>query len=112
MDDDIMTSQQAADKLGVKVQTIYIWIKAGILPASKIGKLFFIREADIQRLLNPQPIQTKPEKDPIAEYRKVAAALKSANVTISAAQTLEVTRQLMDDEDTNAKTSPTITGDK
>lgn len=49
------------------------------------------------------------EKDPAAQYRKVEAALKHAGATLSAAQTLEVTRALMDDDDGNVSTSPTIT---
>jgi len=71
MNDNIMTSQQAADKVGVTVYTIYNWIKAGLLPASKIGKLFFIREADIQRLLNTKQIPST--KTGNAEGRMIIA---------------------------------------
>lgn len=43
--------QEVADLLGVKVLTVYRWIKAGKLEAVKIGQ-WRISESELQRLLS------------------------------------------------------------
>lgn len=40
--------EQVADKYGVKVITVWDWIRKGRLPAMKIGKQYRITESDIK----------------------------------------------------------------
>lgn len=39
--------EQVANRYGVKVTTVWEWIKAQKLPAVKIGKSYRIKEADL-----------------------------------------------------------------
>jgi len=49
---DFYLVEELADKLRVNKMTIYRWIKAGKLSASKIGKEYRIARADFERLIN------------------------------------------------------------
>jgi excisionase family DNA binding protein len=50
--DDFYLVEELADKLRVNKMTIYRWIKAGKLRASKIGKEYRIARSDFERLIN------------------------------------------------------------
>ncbi len=39
--------EQVAERYGVKVATVWEWIKAKKLPAVKVGKLYRIKECDL-----------------------------------------------------------------
>jgi excisionase family DNA binding protein len=45
---DFLTTQQAADKLGVHRSRIHALIQAGRLPAQKFGNVYMIKEADLK----------------------------------------------------------------
>jgi putative molybdopterin biosynthesis protein len=47
----LMTPQEVADYLRVHVLTIYRYIKAGEIPAAKIGGRYRIDQADVVRFL-------------------------------------------------------------
>ena len=49
---DFYLVEELAEKLRVNKMTIYRWIKAGKLAASKIGKEFRITKAEFERLIN------------------------------------------------------------
>jgi excisionase family DNA binding protein len=54
-----------ADELGVDVQTVRRWIKAGDLPAFKPGKEYRVREADLQEFLAAREVRPKaPSRSP------------------------------------------------
>ena len=48
----VYTAEEAAALLKVHVQTIRAYIKAGRLRASKLGRVYRIREADLYQLLD------------------------------------------------------------
>jgi excisionase family DNA binding protein len=52
-DSKLLRIKEVADLLGVNVRTVYRRIWDGKLPASKIGGLYYIRESDLQALLQP-----------------------------------------------------------
>jgi len=43
--------EDAADEIGVTTQTIYAYIKKGILPASKVGRKLLIKRSDLENAL-------------------------------------------------------------
>ena len=45
-----MRLQEAADALGVHYQTAYAWVRAGRLPARKVGRGYQVAEADVRAL--------------------------------------------------------------
>jgi excisionase family DNA binding protein len=51
----LYSTEQAADYLGVHVQTVRAWIRSGKLPASRLAgqKSIRIRESDLQSVLEP-----------------------------------------------------------
>lgn len=48
----VFTPQEAAAVLKLNPQTVWKYIRAGKLRASRIGRVYRIREADIERLLD------------------------------------------------------------
>lgn len=49
---DFYLVEELAEKLRVNKMTIYRWIKAGKLTASKLGKEYRITKAEFERLIN------------------------------------------------------------
>lgn len=64
----MMTTAQAAARLGVAVRTIQAWIKSGRLPARKMGRDWFIAEADLETF-SPPPQGRPPQGTPEQETR-------------------------------------------
>lgn len=48
--DDIITVPEAARRLGKHKVTLYRWVDAGILEATRLGGILFVNIADIERL--------------------------------------------------------------
>ena len=46
-----LTAQEAAEKLGVDVSTLWRWDKTDFLKKIKVGKKIFYRESDILKLM-------------------------------------------------------------
>ena len=59
-----VSADQAADALHVETDTVRQWIKAGKLPASKIGKDWTIRLVDIDKMLklNATVVRIMPDR--------------------------------------------------
>jgi len=48
---EVMSTEQVAAYLGVSFGTIRRWIHTGTLPAVKIGRRIFVRDCDVQYIL-------------------------------------------------------------
>jgi excisionase family DNA binding protein len=46
--DQLLTPKQIAEKLGVKLSTLYNWTHIGFIPHTKLGGLLRFREKDIE----------------------------------------------------------------
>jgi excisionase family DNA binding protein len=53
-----MTVDQVADYLQLNRLTVYRYVREGKIPASKIGKLYRILRADVDRFLEAQKVTT------------------------------------------------------
>jgi excisionase family DNA binding protein len=42
--------EQVADRYGVKIETVWAWIREKKLPAVKIGKIYRVKESDLVAL--------------------------------------------------------------
>lgn len=51
-DREVLTVEQAAEYLQIHKVTIYKYIRAGILPAAKLGKVYRIFRRDLEALLD------------------------------------------------------------
>jgi len=47
----LLTSQEIADYLGVKLSTIYSWTHLGFIPHIKVGRLVRFKESDVRSWL-------------------------------------------------------------
>ncbi len=50
-----LTTQEAAEKLGVSVRRVVALINSGALPSSRIGRSHIIRESDLKLVENRKP---------------------------------------------------------
>ncbi len=51
--DELLTVTEVAEYLGVTERTVYNWVRAGKLPAVKVGRLWRVRESDLASWLTP-----------------------------------------------------------
>ncbi len=60
----LLTVQQVADLLGIKVQTIYLWVAQKRIPHRKIGRLVRFRMCDVEEFVEQRrrlPVEVKHE---------------------------------------------------
>lgn len=58
----LLTIEELAEYLGVRVQTIYKWTHQEYIPFTKVGKLLRFREGDITRWLEKHTKQGKDSR--------------------------------------------------
>lgn len=51
MAEQLLTPEQAAERLAMKPRTVKDWLQKGKLPASRAGKCWRIREADLDEFI-------------------------------------------------------------
>ena len=61
MEEEILTIDQIAKKLGFHRHTVERWILRGELTASKLGKEYRIRESDLDDFMTRKQIKPRPE---------------------------------------------------
>lgn len=52
LDHEILTVEQAADYLQVHKMTVYRYIREGMLPAAKLGKMYRLFRRDVEAFLH------------------------------------------------------------
>lgn len=62
--DSLLTPEQIAEKLGVKLSTIYNWTHIGFIPHVKIRRFVRIRESEIMRWLEKQAVAGRTKRGP------------------------------------------------
>ena len=67
MQAEFMSLQDVGDTLGVDVQTVRRWVKAGRLKAFRPGKDYRIREADLEEFLRTREVRPKVPPQPLPE---------------------------------------------
>jgi excisionase family DNA binding protein len=63
--DDLLSPQEAGDRLGVSVYTVRRWIQEGRIPAYKPGKEYRIRESDLEEFLRTREVRPKAPAHPL-----------------------------------------------
>ena len=58
---DLLTAREVADVMRVSTMTVYRLIKAGEMPAIRVGKHLRIRERDVARYLDERVVGTMTE---------------------------------------------------
>jgi excisionase family DNA binding protein len=67
-DEDYMTAEEAADALGVKVQTLYVYVSRGLISSYREGirRRRLYKASDVARLARLAPARPRP-RPPLAE---------------------------------------------
>jgi excisionase family DNA binding protein len=61
---ELMTPREVAEVMRVSTMTVYRLVKAGTLPAIRVGKHLRIRRADLRAYLDARVVQPDPEGAP------------------------------------------------
>lgn len=56
-----LTTQQVADRLGVRYLTVYFWIKEGLLPAYRFKRNFRVDIRDLDEFMEDKKVKNKKE---------------------------------------------------
>ena len=65
---NLLTTKEAAERLGITVPRVHALIRSGRLPAEKMGRDMFIREADLKLVEDRKP--GRPRKQATATSKK------------------------------------------
>ena len=65
---NLLTTQEASERLGVSARRVIALIEAGRLPASRFGKAYAIKEADLE--LVAERTVGRPAKETAAPAKK------------------------------------------
>ena len=57
---DYVNTSEIAQRLGLTRQTVATYARTGRLPAVKLGKSWFIRREDFERLMSAPPVPEPP----------------------------------------------------
>lgn len=58
----VVSTQQAAERYGLHVETIRRWIRAGVLRAQRVGRVYVVDEAALRRVVATPPRPGRPRK--------------------------------------------------
>lgn len=96
--DRLLTPEEAAEILAVSPKSIREWLRKGKLKGLRAGRLWRIREGDLEAFLDPvlQALETAPEDDePLTEEdRKAVAEAEKAIVRGKTRPWEEVKREM------------------
>lgn len=87
--EELLSPQEAADRLGVSVYTVRRWIKDGKLRAFRPGKEYRLREPDLEEFLRAREVRPKHISVRIADD----VSIESARVEITYETFLDVLRR-------------------
>ena len=62
MSDKLLTPEQVAERLQVVERTVYRWLNEGRLEGVKLGRLWRVREDDLEAFLQAASNQTRKEE--------------------------------------------------
>ena len=72
MVDRLVTPDDAANRLAISPKTIRDWLRAGRIPGIKVGRLWRIRESELEALIaDPQGINNQTEAQASEKSTKV-----------------------------------------
>lgn len=67
--ENLYTIKEIAETLKVSVQAVRKWIKAGKMPARRIGRPIYISETDLKTYLNNSELKSDDDKSKKLEVR-------------------------------------------
>lgn len=79
--DEILTAEQVAQVLKIHQFTVLKFIKQGKLKASKLGRVYRIRRADVEKFLDDQTEKVEKKEVPVKKNTKkvTGKAINTAN---------------------------------
>ncbi len=59
----LLTAEQVAERLQVREETVYDWLRAGRLRGVKLGRIWRVREADLEAFIRAHLTGPEPDED-------------------------------------------------
>jgi excisionase family DNA binding protein len=84
MNDEMLTTKQVAEKLGITTGRVWALIKAGRLPSQQMGRDHIIKESDLALVAERKP--GRPKKDVTLSEAAIKAANKLMKPKVTSAQ--------------------------
>ena len=58
----LLTAEQVAQRLQVREETVYDWLRAGRLRGVKLGRIWRVREEDLEAFIHDVRVGEEPEE--------------------------------------------------
>jgi excisionase family DNA binding protein len=92
-----LSLDEAAERLGVHYQTVYRWVRAGRLPATKIDGRYAIAPADLQAVVQKKGAPVPPPPPGARRLERHGEAIEAALVHGDETEARRIVRRLVDD---------------
>ena len=96
---ELMTVQEVAERLKVTPQTVRRWIRAGLLPASRIGRRQWrVRARDVERREEePLPELTPSQREGVRRIWELRDEFKKRGVRVDAVELVRKSRRELEE---------------
>jgi excisionase family DNA binding protein len=82
-DDELLTLAEIAQLLGMNPSSVRLWVHQGVLPATKVGRSWVARRADLEELLVARPDLGHADRDRQEALRPTSSDARAAAFDIA-----------------------------
>jgi len=98
MTTDFLTVREVAERLKVNPQTVRRWIRAGILPASRVGRRQWrVREQDAARQTRPGPAELARRREAVEAILALREEFRRRGVHVDVMELVRESRRELEE---------------
>jgi len=102
MPTEFLTVREVAERLKLNPQTVRRWIRAGLLPASRIGRRQWrVRAQDVERRGEPRRQDLAKRKAVVAQIRALREQIARRGVRIDVMELIRESRRELEERGAN-----------
>jgi len=95
---DLLTVKEVAQRLKVNPQTVRRWIRAGLIPASRVGRRQWrVRGDDMERRTEPGPVELARRREIVRAMRGLRGELGRRGVRVDAVELVRESRRELEE---------------